>query len=257
MLPEFSLQNRLAVVTGGARGLGLEMMDALAAAGASVVALDLLADQAREAAEEVGKRHGVRWGARAVDVTDYEQTQATFEEVEKEFGAVDILVASAGIVIGEAAEDSTAETWRKVMDVNVNGVFFSAQAAGRAMMARKSGSIVLIASMSGMIVNTPQKQASYNTSKGGVIMLAKSLAAEWAPYGVRVNSISPGYMRTAITDQVLKGKPGLLESWERLIPLGRMGEPRELRGAVVFLASDAASYVTGHSLVIDGGYTVW
>ncbi len=257
MLSEFSLKDRVAVVTGGARGLGLEMMDALAEAGASVVAIDLLGDQACSAAEEVGKRHGVRSAAWAADVTNYDQTLATFETIEKECGPVDILVASAGIVIGEAAEESTPATWRKVIDVNVNGVFFAAQAAGRSMLARKRGSIVLIASMSGMIVNTPQKQASYNTSKGGVIMLAKSLAAEWAPYGVRVNALSPGYMRTAITDQVLAGKPGLLETWERLIPLGRMGEPRELRGAVVFLASDASSYVTGHSLVIDGGYTTW
>jgi NAD(P)-dependent dehydrogenase (short-subunit alcohol dehydrogenase family) len=257
MLSEFNLQGKVAVVTGGARGLGLEMMDALAEAGASVVALDLLADQAREAVRAVGERRGVRTGSWGVDVTDYDQVGRTFTEIEKEFGAVDILVAAAGIVIGEAAEDATAESWRKVLDVNINGVFFTAQAAGRAMIARGGGSIVLIASMSGSIVNTPQKQASYNTSKGGVIMLAKSLASEWAPRGVRVNAISPGYMRTAITDQVLAGMPGLRETWESLTPLGRMGEPHELRGAVVFLASEASSFVTGHSLVIDGGYTAW
>ena len=257
MIPEFSLTDRVAVVTGGARGLGLEMMDALAEAGASVGARDLLGKQAIAAAREVGERRGVRSAAWSLDVTDNEQVQATFAKIEHEFRKIDILIAAAGIVIGEAAEESTAESWRKVIDVNINGLFFTAQAAGRSMLARKSGSIILIASMSGMIVNTPQKQASYNTSKGGVIMLAKSLAAEWAPHGVRVNALSPGYMRTAITGQVLAGKPGLLETWEHLIPLGRMGEPRELRGSAVFLASDASSYMTGQSLVIDGGYTAW
>jgi NAD(P)-dependent dehydrogenase (short-subunit alcohol dehydrogenase family) len=257
MLPEFSLHGKVAVVTGGARGLGLEMMDALAEAGASVVAVDLLADQARASAEAVGARRGVRAAAWELDVTDHVQVGATFAQIEKEFGQIDILVASAGIVATEAAEDSTAESWRRVIDVNVNGVFFCARAAGRSMRARQSGSIILIASMSGMIVNTPQKQASYNTSKGGVIMMARSLASEWAPYGIRVNSLAPGYMRTAITDQVLAQMPGLRETWERLTPLGRMGEPRELRGSVVFLASDASSFMTGHTLVVDGGYTVW
>jgi sorbose reductase len=257
MLPEFSLNNKVAVVTGGARGLGMEMMDALAEAGASVVAVDLLGDQARATAAEIGKRRGVQAAAWALDTTNYDQVRATFAQIEKEFGKIDVLVAAAGIVIGEAAEDSTADSWRRVIDVNVNGVFFCAQAAGRSMIARRSGSIVLIASMSGHIVNTPQKQASYNASKGAVIMMAKSLAAEWAPHGLRVNALSPGYMRTAITDQVLAGKPGLLETWERLTPAGRMGEPKELRGPVVFMASDASTYMTGHSLVVDGGYTAW
>jgi NAD(P)-dependent dehydrogenase (short-subunit alcohol dehydrogenase family) len=257
MLPEFSLLGKVAVVTGGARGLGLEMMDALAEAGASIVAVDLLGEQARAAAATVGARRSVRAAAWPLDVTDEAQVRAVFSAIEQEFGRVDVLVASAGIVIGEAAEESTAASWRKVIEVNLNGVFYCAQAAGRSMIARNAGSIILIASMSGLIVNTPQKQASYNTSKGGVIMMAKSLASEWAPHGVRVNALAPGYMRTAITDQVLAGQPGLRETWERLTPLGRMGEPRELRGPIVYLASDASSFMTGHTLVVDGGYTLW
>lgn len=125
------------------------------------------------------------------------------------------------------------------------------------MIARRSGSIILISSMSGLIVNRPQRQASYNTAKGGVIMMAKSLAVEWASHGVRVNALAPGYMRTALTDGVLEGQPGLRETWEGLTPMGRMGRPAELRGTVVYLASDASSFMTGHNLVVDGGYTAW
>src|SRR5436305_7121884 len=257
MLPEFALDSKVAVVTGGARGLGLEMMRALARVGADVVAVDLLEQQAREASEQVGAECGVRAGAWGVDVTDERQVTTTFAAIEREFGPIDVLVAAAGIVENVAAEDYPAASWRKIIDVNLNGVFFTAQAAGRGMIARRSGSIILIASMSGLIVNRPQKQSAYNVSKAGVIMMAKSLAAEWAPHGVRVNAIAPGYMRTALTDQVLTGQPGLRQTWEGLIPLGRMGTPPELSGTVVYLASDASSYVTGPTLVIDRGSTAW
>jgi NAD(P)-dependent dehydrogenase (short-subunit alcohol dehydrogenase family) len=257
MLPDFSLQGKVAVVTGGARGLGMEMMDALAEAGAAVVALDLLEDQARAAAAAIGARHGVRAAAWAVDVTNDAQVATTFAGIEEEFGPIDVLVAAAGIAENGAAEETPANSWRRIIDVNLNGVFFCAQAAGRSMIAHRTGSIILIASMSGQIVNRPQKQAAYNTAKAGVIMLAKSLAAEWAPYGVRVNALAPGYMRTAMTDQVLAGQPGLRETWEGLTPMGRMGMPPELRGSVVYLAAGASSFVTGHALVVDGGYTAW
>jgi sorbose reductase len=258
MLADFSLQGKVAVVTGGARGLGLEMMEALAEAGASVVAVDRLGDQAAEAAAQTAARYGVRAGARALDVTDPPAVASTFADIGREFGSIDILVAAAGIVDNIAAEDYPADAWRKVIEVNINGVFFCAQAAGRAMIASGGGgSMILIASMSGMIVNRPQKQAPYNVSKAGVIMMAKSLAAEWAPHGIRVNALSPGYMRTAMTDRVLAAQPELRATWEELTPQGRMGLPPELRGSVVYLASAASSYVTGHSLVVDGGYTAW
>jgi NAD(P)-dependent dehydrogenase (short-subunit alcohol dehydrogenase family) len=256
-LPEFALQGRVAVVTGGARGLGLEMARALAQAGAEAAVVDLLGEQAQESARQIAQDAGVRAAGYSLDVTDAAAVDRTFQQIEQDLGRIDVLVGAAGIVENIPAEEYPPDRWRTIMDVNVNGLFFSARAAARGMIERGSGSIVLIASMSGMIVNRPQKQAAYNVSKAGVIMLAKSLAAEWAPYKVRVNALSPGYMRTALTDQVLAGQPGLRETWESLVPLGRMGTPDELRGAVVFLASDASSYMTGANLVVDGGYTAW
>lgn len=257
MLPEFSLQDRVAVVTGGARGLGLEMMRSLAKAGADIVAVDVLGEQAKEAAQHVGAETGVRSAGWQLDVTDPVQVAGVFNEIEDQFEHIDVLVAAAGIVENVPAEETPPHLWRRIMDVNVNGVFFSAQAAARGMIARRRGSIILISSMSGIIVNRPQKQAAYNVSKAGVIMLSKSLAAEWAPHNVRVNNLAPGYFRTALTDQVLAEQLELRETWDSLIPMGRMGLPPELGGAVVFLASDASSYTTGSTLVIDGGYTDW
>lgn len=256
-LPQSPLIGCVAVVTGGARGLGLEMAGALAEAGADIVVVDLLEDQARESAQLIGRESGRRTGSYALDVTDATAVDATFEQIEQDFGRIDIFVGAAGIVENIAAEEYPPDHWRKIMDVNVNGLFFSARAAARGMIGRRSGSIILIASMSGMIVNRPQKQSAYNVSKAGVIMMAKSLATEWAQHGVRVNALSPGYIRTALTDAVLAGQTGLRETWESMIPLGQMGTPDQLRGAVVFLASPASSYMTGANLTIDGGYTAW
>ncbi len=257
MLQEFSLKGRVAVVTGGARGLGLEMMRALAEAGADVVALDVLEEQAREAAAQTASDFGVRAAGYRMDVTDADETDRTVAAIEADFGAVDVLVAAAGVANLTPAEDLSLADWQRVIDINLTGVFLSAQAAGQRMIGQRKGSIILIASMSGQIVNRPQKQVAYNVSKAGVIMLAKSLAAEWAPHQVRVNALAPGYFRTAMTDQVLADNKPLRDEWESLIPAGRMGTPNELRGAVVYLASDASSYMTGHTLVVDGGYTAW
>lgn len=256
-VPEAELNGRVAVVTGGARGLGREMALALARSGADVAVVDMLADQTQESARQISQRTGRASASYQVDVTDAEAVDRTFGQIKRDLGRIDVLVAAAGIVENIPAEEYPPDRWRKILDVNINGLFFTAQAAGRHMIGQGAGSIILIASMSGMVVNRPQKQAAYNVSKAGAIMMAKSLAAEWAPFNVRVNALSPGYMRTALTEQVLDGQPELRATWESLIPLGRMGTPDELGGPVVFLASDASRYVTGTNLVIDGGYTTW
>ncbi len=257
MLPEFSLEGRTAIVVGGARGLGLEILHALAAAGANVAAVDMLAEQAREATVQAARDFGVRTVARGADVTRQDQIARAFAEIEDALGPVDVLMSAAGIAQVGVAEELSVDEWRRVIDVNLTGMFICAQAAGRRMIARGKGSIILMGSMSGSIVNHPQKQSCYNVSKAGVIMLAKSLATEWAPYGVRVNSISPGYFRTPMTEPVFTDDPERIEAWHRLTPMGRLGQPAELRGLAVFLASDASSYMTGSDLIIDGGYTAW
>jgi len=168
------------------------------------------------------------------------------------FGRIDILVNNAGICIHENAEDMTDEQWDAVMDVNLKGVFYCCRAVGKVMIKQGGGKIVNVASMSALIVNRPQNQVSYNASKAGVVMLTKSLAVEWAQYGIRVNAISPGYMLTEMTRKVSHMFP----LWEPMVPMRRLGEPEELRGALLFLVSDASSYVTGHNLIVDGGYTL-
>ncbi len=197
MLAEFSLAGRTAVVTGGARGLGLEMLRALAEAGAQVVALDVLREPAETAMAEVTRDFGVRAVVRQVDVTHADEVDRAVAAVEADLGPIDVVVAAAGITDQTAAAEVSATAWQRVLDVNLTGVFLTAQATGRRMIERRRGSIILIASMSGEIVNRPQTQVAYNVSKAGVIMLAKSLAAEWAPANVRVNALAPGYFLTA------------------------------------------------------------
>jgi NAD(P)-dependent dehydrogenase (short-subunit alcohol dehydrogenase family) len=150
-------------------------------------------------------------------------------------------------------EEMPEPDWDRIMDINMKGVFLCSQEAAHLMIPRKSGSIINIGSISARTVNVPQKQAVYNTSKAGVVMLTQAMAVEWAPYGIRVNSISPGYMKTEMT---LSSMSKLFPAWESLTPLGRLGEPEELRGALIYLASDASSYMIGHDLVVDGGYTI-
>ncbi len=257
MLDEFSLTGRVAVVTGGARGLGAEMLDALAAAGAHVAALDLLAEDAKAVAGEIAARRGVKGYGGALDVTDAAATRAALDAVERELGPIDVFVANAGIVEHVPTEELTDDGWRRVMGVNLDGVFYGARDAGRRMLARGTGSIILVASMSGLIVNRPQPQAAYNASKAAVIQLARSMAAEWAPRGVRVNALAPGYMLTKLTEVFFEAHPDYREMWERDTPMGRMGDPRDLRGPVVYLASDASAFATGTTLLVDGGFTIW
>ncbi|KRB35166.1 SDR family oxidoreductase [Microbacterium sp. Root180] len=252
---ELNLAGKTAVVTGGARGIGLSVARALAAEGMNVALLDLL-DGVGAAADRIAQDFGVRAYGQRLDVTDQDATNAAFDAVRDELGTPQVLLTAAGIEINGDSIDVAASDWRKVIDVNLTGTFFASQAFGRGLLqAGLPGSAILIASMSGLIVNVPQWAASYNSSKAAVAHLAKSLAVEWAKSDIRVNAMSPGYVLTDLTRQIIEREPELEADWVSLIPQGRMATPEDLTGLVVFLASDASRYITGQQLVIDGGYT--
>ncbi len=250
------LAGQVAVVTGGARGLGLEMADALAETGCAVVLLDI-GDGVEPAAARLGERRGVPTIGLQVDVTDDAALATVFRRVVDELGTPAVLVNAAGVAAWSVAEDMPAAEWRRVLDVNLTGTFLSCQAFARAVFAAGgSGRIVNVSSMSAFVVNVPQRQAAYNTSKAGVDQLTRSLAVEWVERGIRVNAISPGYFLSDMTRQFIDANPETGEGWRQRVPAGRLGEPSDLRGLVVFLASDASRYVVGESVVIDGGYSL-
>ena len=246
----FSLQDRVAVVTGGGQSLGLAIGRAFRDHGAKLVVAEINTETGQRAAEELGG--DFVW----LDVTDPESVREMVRTVLERHERIDILVNNAGVVHNIPSEDVPDEEWRAVLSVNLDGVFYCCREVGRAMLERGSGAIVNIASMSGIVSNHPQPQAAYNASKAGVITLTKSLAGEWASRGVRVNSVSPGYIRTPLTELGMS-KSEWSEVWLASTPMGRIAEPREIAPAVVYLASDAASFATGTNLVVDGGYTSW
>ncbi len=255
-LERFNLKGRVAVVTGGGQGIGLACVEALCEAGAH----SYIADRNPKAAAEgraAMRAKGYATDVMEMEVTDSKQVDAGAARVMKEKGRVDILVCNAGIARSEtAAEDVTDEHWLNVIDVNLNGLFWCCRAFGRHMLAAGRGSIVNIGSMSGFIVNKPQPQAYYNASKAGVHHLTKSLAAEWGARGVRVNAVAPTYIDTPLTAFARTNKP-MFDAWIEGTPMARIGEPDEIAAVVLFLASDAASLMTGSIVRADGGYTCW
>jgi len=253
---KFSLQGKTAVVTGGAMGLGYAMAEAMAQAGANIAIADINLDMAKDAADKL-KEYGTECIAVYCDVTDETSANKAVTEVLDRLGSLDILLNNAGICMHENSEDVTLDDWYKVMKVNLDGVFIMSKAVAPEMIKNKRGVIVNISSMSGIIVNTPQNQASYNASKAGVIHLTKSLATEWAPYNIRVNTIAPGYMLTAMTKPTFEENGPMVKRWMNMSPMGRPGQPEELGGAIVYLASDASTFTTGVVLTVDGGYTCW
>lgn len=256
-LGKFQLVGQRVVVTGAAQGIGYAVALTAIEAGATAVALlDVQQDRASEAADKLARLGSADVISLLCDVSSYDQVGETKRLIEKRWGKIDILVNNAGIAHNEAAESMSAADWDRILQVNLSGVFYCSQAFGSSMIKASSGAIVNIASMSGIIVNRPQPQIAYNVSKAGVIMLTKSLAAEWASYGIRVNAVAPGYIHTGLIEKKL-GTDIVRDHWIGGTPLGRIGSPAEVANAVLFLASGAASFVTGEVLVADGGYTLW
>jgi len=255
-LEKYNLKGRTAVVTGGGRGIGLACCRALAEAGAKVVIADLDPAVGQSGQAEL-KTAGLAADVVELDVTKSAQVAACADALNAKYGAVDILVANAGIArSGTGGEDTKDEHWLNVIDVNLNGVFWCNRDFGRHMLARGRGAIVNIGSMSGYIVNKPQKQAYYNASKAAVHHLTKSLAAEWAERGVRVNAVAPTYIETPLTRFGMEDKT-MYPVWLENTPMRRVGQPDEIASVVLFLASDAASLMTGSIVLADGGYTCW
>ncbi|MBX0322138.1 SDR family oxidoreductase [Halomicroarcula sp. F13] len=253
VLDNFSLEGETAIVTGAAQGLGKQMAIGLAEMGADVAIADINYEDATGTAAELDGETDVV--AVEVDVTDEASVEAMVDSVTEQLGPIDVLVNNAGIAGNAPAEEMTYEMWRNVLSVNLDGVFLCSKHVGQQMLERGGGQIINISSMSAMDVNVPQPQAGYNASKAGVSQLTKSMAVEWADRGVRVNAIAPGYMRTDLVDEVLEENPSMEETWLENTPMGRLGRPEELRDLVVYLASDASSFMTGSVVVMDGGYT--
>ena len=250
----FDLSGKVAFVTGAGRGLGRVFARALAEAGADIVCATITPENATDAAADI-ESTGRKALAIRTDVTDPDSVQNAVDAALERFGRIDVLVNNAGIVVWCEAEKVSLEDWHKVIDVNLHGAFYCSQAVGRVMIERGGGVIVNIASMSGQIVNLPQGQAAYNSSKAALVHLTRSLAVEWAKYNIRVNALSPGYMGTPMSKPHFEN-PETGGLWIERTPMGRPGRPEELGPVVVFMASEASSYMTGANVVVDGGYTL-
>lgn len=253
-LEKFSIAGKRALVTGAAQGIGAAISEALAEGGAHVILTDL--GNAADAQAQALRGKGYSVASESLDVTDSAAVEALAAKIAAD-GGLDILVNNAGIAISNhPAENMADDVWHKVIDVNQNGVFYCCRAFGRDMLTRGTGSIINTGSMSGYVVNRPQEQANYNASKAAVHHLTRSLAAEWAGRGVRVNSVAPTYIETEMNKYVYEDEE-MYRHWVGGTPMGRMGKPEEVASVVLFLASDAASLMTGSIVLADGGYTCW
>jgi NAD(P)-dependent dehydrogenase (short-subunit alcohol dehydrogenase family) len=252
----FDLSGKVAIVTGAGSGLGALFAQALAEAGADVVCADVHlpgAEQTALAIEQLGRAAL----AIATDVTDEAAVRALVQATLGRFGRLDILVNNAGVAASGPPEDLTLSDWQRVVDVNLTGVFLCAREAGKAMIASGNGGrIINIASILGAVASEPAPASAYAASKGAVINLTRDLAVHWASHGIRVNALGPAYFPSAMTGNAF-AVPEVMAEIERRTPLGRAGLLEELKGPIVFLASDAASYITGQTLFVDGGWTAW
>ena len=250
----FSLKGKVVVVTGasGPTGIGTE-----AARGCAEMGADLAITYAsrpaggEKNAKEIAENYGVKCKAYKLDIGNYASCEQLVADVVKDYGKIDVFIANAGKTADAGILEEPVEKWQEVINTDLNGTYYCARAVGLHFRERKTGSLILTASMSGHIANFPQEQTSYNVAKSGCVHLAKSLANEWRDFA-RVNSISPGYIDTGLSDFVAKD---VQDIWKSMIPMGRHAQAKELKGAYVYLASDASSYTTGNDILIDGGYT--
>ncbi|KAI4210316.1 MAG: hypothetical protein LQ351_006840 [Letrouitia transgressa] len=251
----FSLKGKVVVVTGasGAKGMGIEAARGAAEMGADVAVTYATRPEGGEKnAKELSEKYGIKSKAYKCNVGDYDNVAKLVSDVIKDFGKIDAFVANAGRTANSGILDGTVEDWNEVIQTDLTGTFHCAKAIGHHFKERGTGSLVITASMSGHIANYPQEQTSYNVAKAGCLHLTRSLANEWRDFA-RVNSISPGYIDTGLSDFVPQDVQNL---WKSMIPLGRDGEAKELKGAYVYLISDASTYTTGADIIIDGGYCV-
>lgn len=250
----FDLSGKVALVTGGSRGLGREMAEGLAEAGASLMLLARREQWLTPTVDEFRAR-GFKCEGTICDVSNPKDVQEAVDKTIQAYGKIDILLNNAGITWGAPAEDMPLDKWNLVLEVNLTGAFLFSQRAGREMLKRKSGSIINVASVAGLRGSTESGQhiIGYVAAKGGLIAMTRELAAKWARRGIRVNAIAPGFFPSRMTEKVLEAAQ---EQIEASVPMGRVGREGELKGVAVFLASEASGYITGHTVVVDGGGTI-
>jgi NAD(P)-dependent dehydrogenase (short-subunit alcohol dehydrogenase family) len=257
VLDSFRLDGRVALVTGAGRGLGRAMALALGGAGADLALVDVNAGDVEAVAEEA-RGLGRKVLPQVVDVGESGQVERGVTRVADELGRLDILVNNAGVTSRTPFEDLVEEDWERVLRVNLGGIYHCSKWAARTFIRQGGGgSIVNIASISGLVGNRGGNNSHYCATKGGVISLTRSLAVEWAPHRIRVNALAPGYFVTPMSDRLKQRDPSFYDELIRRIPLGRFGRDSDIAAAVVFLAGDASAFVSGHVLVIDGAYTAW
>ncbi len=258
ILDRFRLDGRTALVTGGGQGIGRSFCHALGEAGARIAVVDRDEASASTVVNELANK-GIDAISIVTDVTNQDDVKKMVQTVMETWGTLTIAVNNAGMGLWRPAETMDYGEWKKIVDLNLNGVFLCAQAESEVMLQAGYGKMINTASMSAHISNTPQKQVAYNATKAGVLHMTRSLAAEWADRGIRVNSISPGYTKTALVEKLLESPEGqsMLPKWLERIPMGRMATTEDLQGAAVYLAAEVSDYMTGADMLIDGGYCAW